>query len=259
MAALRRRGPRRPGGRLPQGCGRAGAAGLAGAKTRSAGRGPGADPGGSRRRDPRRGAGAGLPRRRPHPGPPRLSDLHLGLDRRAEGHRHQPRQHLPFPAVRERPLRDARRRRRLSGRLGGLRSLDGGDLGSVSRRREPVRGEPGHDGRRGGAARHPGGGADHGARHRADPAGDDLRRSADGAPRPARRRGPARAAGRPLGHRRAPAVQHLRPDRGHRGGDGGRDAARRAGHDRRPDPELLGLRRRGGSRACSAATSRANC
>ena len=65
----------------------------------------------------------------------------------------------------------------------------------------PVRGEPGHDGRRGVAARHPGGGADHGARHRADPAGNDLGRPADGAPRPARRRGPARAAGRPLGDR----------------------------------------------------------
>ena len=42
------------------------------------------------------------------PRAPRLSDLHLRLDRRAQGHRHQPRQHLPLPALGERALRDRR-------------------------------------------------------------------------------------------------------------------------------------------------------
>ena len=71
---------------------------------RADGRLPGPDPGrpGRRRRPtPRSIRGrAGLT-----PRAPGLPDLHLGLDRHAEGHRHQPPQHLPLPALRERALR----------------------------------------------------------------------------------------------------------------------------------------------------------
>ncbi|MET3783426.1 hypothetical protein ABIC24_001053 [Methylobacterium radiotolerans] len=246
MAALRCRGAGRPGRRLPHRRGREGAARLPGARRRGAGRRARVDARRPRRRNARRRAGAGPARGRADARAPRLPDLHLRLDRRAQRHRHQPRQHLPLPEVGERPLRDARRRRGLPGRLGGVRPLDGGDLGPVPRGRDPVRRESRHDGRPGIAPRHPGGRGHHGARHRPDAAGDDLRRPAAGPPRPARRRGAARAADRPLGDGRAPAVQHLRAHGGHRGGDRGRDAPRRAGDDRRPDPELLRLRRRRG-------------
>ncbi len=70
--------------------------------------------------------------RRDGAGRPRLSDLHVWLDRHAQGHRgHQP-QHLPLPARRQRPLRDLGRRRGVPGRVGRLRPVDGGDLDPLS-------------------------------------------------------------------------------------------------------------------------------
>ena len=70
-----------------------------------------------------------------------LPDLHVRLDRHAQGHRHQPPQHLPLPALRERGLRPHGRGRHVPERLGRVRSLDGGDLDSLSRRRDPVGGD----------------------------------------------------------------------------------------------------------------------
>ena len=50
-------------------------------------------------RDPRRRAAPRSARARRDAGPSRLSDLHLGLDRHAQGHRHHRAQHLPLPAL----------------------------------------------------------------------------------------------------------------------------------------------------------------
>ena len=63
--------------------GRQVAAGLSGAQAIRTGRGTRPDAGRSRRRDPRRRTGPRRPSRRPDARAPRLSDLHLGLDRAA--------------------------------------------------------------------------------------------------------------------------------------------------------------------------------
>ena len=74
--------------------------------------------------------------RRADAGSSRLPDLHVRLDRHAQGHRHQPSQHLPLPALRQRGLRLPARRRGVPGRFRRVRSLDGGDLGALSGRRD---------------------------------------------------------------------------------------------------------------------------
>ena len=86
--------------------------------------------------DPQRSQRRRCARARLHARSSRLHDLYVRFDGHAQGHRHHRPQHLPLPALRQRGLRAQRERRRVPGRLRRLRPVDGGNLDSLSRRRD---------------------------------------------------------------------------------------------------------------------------
>ena len=178
------------------------------------------------------------------PGQPRLSDLHLGFDRHAQGDRHHRAQHLPLSALGQRDLRRRRLRRGVPGRLGRLRPLDGGDLDSLSRRRDAVRRDAGDFGRDRAAAGYSGGGPGLRARHGADAARGAAARRENLAHDYSGRRGLSAGHRRALDPHRPRDLQQLRPDRGHRRRDDRGSLAEGAGDDRQADPQLQLLCRR---------------
>ena len=156
-------------------------------------------------------------RARLHARSSRLPDLHVRLDRHAQGHRHHRPQHLPLPALRQRDLRPRRERRRVPGRLRRLRSVDGGNLGALSRRRDACSWRRPRS--MGEADKLPdvhGAGRRHRARHRADPARRCCRAtsqrcaSSSSAARPARPRSQRAGASRAAASS-TPTVRPRRP------------------------------------------------
>ena len=233
-----------------------------GARVLLAGAGPAAEPGGDgvhvlpldqdavRRRRPGSGRDAGRPR---------LRDLHLGLDRPAEGRRqHAPRHRQP-PAVDAGAVRPRPHRRRAAEDAFQLRRVGLGVLLAADQRRPHGAGAPGRPPRPGVPGRADRAGARHHdplrALHAARlprPGGPVRVRAA--APDPVQRRGAGRRDGAPRRRDlRRRAAQPLRADRGrHR-----RDlVALRPGDRPDPRPDRPADRRRTASTSWTARCAR---